>query len=56
MDTGMASIVCLTPIAADYTCSFFILNESQKIIGISSSSIALIGMELKTFEDGVLYP
>lgn len=55
MDTGMASIVSLTPIIADSTCNFFIHNESQKIIGISSSSIVLAGIELKTFEDGVLY-
>jgi hypothetical protein len=48
MHTGMASIISLTPIHTDYTCSFFVHNETSKIIGITSSAIALAGMELKT--------
>ena len=28
MDTGMAYIISLTPIIADYTCSFFIHHDS----------------------------
>lgn len=51
MDTGMASIITLTPLTIDHTCSFFIEQTSQKIVGITSSTIALTGIELKAFED-----
>lgn len=49
MDTGMASIISIASMPADYTASYFINNETQQIVGLTSSSIALTGIELKTF-------
>jgi hypothetical protein len=55
MDTGMASIISLTPATAELTCSFFIGKDSNRIVGITSSTIALTGIELKSFEEEVAY-
>lgn len=45
----MASIITLQLQLSPTSC-FFLVSKSDKIIGISASTIPLVGLELKTFE------
>ena len=52
METGMASIIALNIQIAPNQC-YFALDSSQRVFGVSSSIISLIGLEMKTFEGDV---
>lgn len=48
----MASIITLTVQISPNHC-YFAVDKSDKIFGVSSSIISLIGLEMKTFEGDV---
>ena len=52
METGMASIIALNIQIAPNQC-YFALDSSQRVCGVSSSIISLIGLEMKAFEGDV---
>jgi PAS domain S-box-containing protein len=53
METGMASIITLSVQVAPNHC-YFAVDRSERIFGVSSSIISLVGLEMKTFEGDVL--
>jgi len=44
METGLASIITLTIQLNPNSCFFVVANISNKIVGISASTISLLGM------------
>ena len=48
----MASIITINIQISPNLC-YFALDSSQKVFGVSSSIISLIGLEMKTFEGDV---
>ena len=52
METGMASIITLSIQVTPNNC-FFALDRNEKIFGVSSSIISLVGLEMKAFEGEV---
>ena len=48
METGMASVITLNAVVAPNHC-YFALDAQQRIFGVSSSVISLVGMEMKNF-------
>jgi hypothetical protein len=52
METGMASIITLSLQITPNHC-YFALDSSQRVFGVSSSIISLVGLEMKTFEGDI---
>jgi hypothetical protein len=48
METGMASVITLSAKVAPNHC-YFAVDAQQRIFGVSSSVISLVGVEMKTF-------
>lgn len=54
MNTGMATVITLSIHLASDTCYLAIPKDSTRFLGVSSSTIALLGLEQKVFDDGLL--
>ena len=53
MNTGMATVITLTTHLTPDTCYLAVAKDSSRFLGVSSSTIALLGLEQKTFDDGL---